>query len=795
VDQKTTIWQKLAGRCKDVFGSEDSKARYDNSRAKDRLREIDPLIESIGGDGFITAEGLDFLVRQARSRGVAREETELHVHDIVQRRKWRWMVADGTKLVSDDLRTCGGCGRLATEASAKNCGACGKPLHVSCPRCKVLVPTEYDECRSCGFHTGDLQYVEDLLRRGRERLETADFMAALECFEAALRQWGNWEPAVQARQEARKRQAALQRVESLLKERKGEAAEAVLQSYHGAYSTAGTANVRDRIASCLREAAKAYEHAETLRREGRAEDSFEYYQRALSFCSDFQPAFRALTTLPPPPPPQLEVTTVAGGLRLNWGTPPARGALRYRILRKANGTPAHARDGALLGEVSGTRYDDVSPTSGIPWYYAVFTEREGISSTTAASSGPHLTVADVRNVQLTPGDRTIALTWLPPDGCTRVEVWRGEGREVIGPADGTRVHVQGRRALDVDLENGTAYGYLIVAVFPDPTEPGAELRSPGVRHRVVAAAPPPPVRDLRVRRENGIFLMTWSEPTAARVEVRCTTIRPSASAGQVFSLADVGFLGAPVSTASAGRARATLSGEGEVFLTPLSIAGDTAVVGETVCVTALDDITELAARSNGWVITLTWNWPPKAREVLVCYSHDRFPSGPTDPRSHRVRVTRQEYQRHGCWEMRSKARTRHYFMVFVKADGAEAYSSGVGVCEAMGQQITVTYRLAGRGGLLGWGRGNLAVELECGERNRLTGLQIVGKRDAPPLSPRDGILLAAVDELRFEKGKAQIDIPPEHHRSGLYVKLFFQDAAQSQELRLLPGSGEELRLD
>jgi hypothetical protein len=154
-DQASSVRQNLAGRCKDVFRTPGEKERYDNSLATENLGRLDALIHLSGETGVVTAESLDFLVRQALELKIPREDAEDYVRAFAHRRKWRWLVAKGARLASDELRTCGACGRLAQDPAARNCGACGEPLTLACPQCGASVPTQNAACAGCGFRTGD----------------------------------------------------------------------------------------------------------------------------------------------------------------------------------------------------------------------------------------------------------------------------------------------------------------------------------------------------------------------------------------------------------------------------------------------------------------------------------------------------------------------------------------------------------------------------------------------------------------------------------------------------------------
>lgn len=94
----------------------------------------------------------------------------------------------------------------------------------------------------------------------------------------------------------------------------------------------------------------------------------------------------------PPSPSRLTVRPIPGGLRLNWDPAPVPG-VRYRVLRKASSAPGDEGDGELVAQTGETQADDVTIPPSVPWYYAVFSLKNGLASRVPAHSGPHLIVA------------------------------------------------------------------------------------------------------------------------------------------------------------------------------------------------------------------------------------------------------------------------------------------------------------------------------------------------------------------------------------------------------------------
>jgi hypothetical protein len=93
----------------------------------------------------------------------------------------------------------------------------------------------------------------------------------------------------------------------------------------------------------------------------------------------------------PPAPSRLNIQAISGGLRLSWDPVPLPG-VRYRVLRKASSVSGDEGDGEVVATTGQTRADDFAVPPAVPWYYAVFSLKNGLASRVPAHSGPHLIV-------------------------------------------------------------------------------------------------------------------------------------------------------------------------------------------------------------------------------------------------------------------------------------------------------------------------------------------------------------------------------------------------------------------
>jgi hypothetical protein len=797
-DTDSSVRNTLAGICKSLFQNDQEKVKYDNFLAVEAMDTLKARLELAGSDNFIGRDELDALVRQARQLGVSAEDALAYIEDHAAARKWG-LHRDSAALPSETFKLCGFCSELAPPTASK-CPRCGESLEINCPRCSTPNPSSQEACQSCGCRIGDAPLVKALLQEG-ERLSLAgDSPGALLCFDKALLYWPGWKPASEARQrvEAKRleRENALAEVDSLAQARKLTAARSALDRFERTHGAAGLDDLRRRLQDGLARAESTFRDGENQQRAGRAEAALDRYEEALAACTDFEPALRAMAASPPPPPTALQVAPTASGFRLAWQPPATTRSLAFRIVRKAGGAPQGLEDGESLAEIRGAMLDDASVPVGIPWFYAVFSQRGGIPCHQPATGGPHLRTSEVDDFELVAGNGDVTLSWTPPPGCRRIEIWRRQGAIPDRPGDGTALTVAGNSAHDTGLANGALYGYRIVAIFADPSRPHGEIATPGRTAMATPVAPPAAVMDLAASRTGKNVLLSWTPILGATIQIRQTSRLPEYSPGLVLPSSQADRFGALVPGATGNGAQATLTGQGRIFFVPLTVVSGTAVAGKAAEVTTLDAVTQLNVRRTGSHLAMTWDWPAGTEEVVVAWMHDRYPEDPRQAQGQQARVTRREYDRTGCWLLQNVERRPHYISVFAKVPEGDLYSPPARIVETLGQGASVSYRVAVKKSLLrriveeAW----LELTSNGGDGLVLPALVVVGKAQTVPISPRDGEVLLEVNSLRFERGKALLRLPAQSWPSRPYVKLFFQDAAAAREIRLLPAEKERLQI-
>lgn len=786
-DAVSSARKQLAGECTSLFASDDLRRRYDNSLAFEVMEGFKSTLETMVVNSVLLPEQLRHIVEQAVAVGAQSDVAQEYILDYAAQRKWV-VVAEACRPVN--VRFCGQCSALAAP-DAHACVNCGQLLELDCPRCKARVPTQFAACSSCGFHIANAHVVTAQLREAQRRSAAGEIDEALEAVRQGLLLWEGWEPLVEERRriEARKKQhdATAAALDGLVQARKLYEARRLLERAARDFGPAAFESQQRQVAEGTRRADALVTRGETARRAGNTSEAVRFFEEALAACIDAEAAVNALNTCPPEAPRDARVRPLGKGFRLEWTM---AGTSRYRIYRRAGGRPTGPSDAVRVGEVAGASYDDIEVESGVPWYYAVFAVRGEVLSASAALAGPCVATADVEHVQVTPGDGSLTLQWSVPPNAARVEVWRQVGREPSRRGDGQQVASTLTGVQDTGLQNGTTYGYLIHVVYADQARTGEAPASGGFRVRATPVAPPRMVSDLRAQDANGIVQLTWTPVPGALVELRWTDGPSGGVAGTVIARATTDRYGALIPPSSSGSASWTPGRQGVFRVTPITVSGDVATIGREALITTVVEVAQLRSQVVGRTIVLTWQWPAGVEDVMVRWSSDGFP-GIVDAQG--AKVSRRVYETKQSWDIQVAKPSRHYITVFTKAPGVEVYSAGRQLLEAMGDVAQVTYQVKIRKTLFGRLEG-AAIELTSNRSAALRGVVVRAKAALPPVAPTDGYEVLSLDEVMLHQGSASIPLSPQHLDGRSYIKLFFRDARSSQDVKLLPGPPEKLRL-
>lgn len=794
IDPVSTARQDLTGKCKALFKDQESKEKYDNTVAMEVMNDFSCHLKLAGGDGILDVFEIQGIIQQAVESGVAKDLALEFIEDYCSKHNLK-VQRDVEKAIERN-RTCGFCRTVATNPDDKRCHSCGKELVLPCPRCGQPTPTEDESCAKCGFHTGDLPFLESLLKEAGLMVAAGDFADALRQIDKVLVHCPDWDRALEARKKATEgletSSKALASIESLVRARKFEAAFTALSRLRDTGITAPADDLKRKVDVGTGDARRLYEEGQAHLKAGRQNDAVVCFIRSLDVCVDFSPAVAALAKLPPPAPTGFNVAVGAHAASLSWNAISAAGTVSYKVVRKSGGKPLNPDDGQELCNVLETRCDDTGMTPGTPWHYSVYSVRGGVCSSAAATSGPHLRVADVESPRVECGDGTVSISFRRPGGCQNIEVSRFQGMSVPAGTSGRPVPLSGNSIHEQGLTNDTDYCYRIVACFRDPINPSAIVRSPGVSVCARPVAPPPAIMNLIATRSGQDVSLSWTPPARGSVQVVLAQSVKGIATGSSLPLSDVEQLGKPVALAGSSSARVKLDGQGRYYFVPLSVMGTMAVVGKPAVVTLLDEVTALSSSRQGNAISLSWDWPEGAQDVLVVWSYSARPLDPAGPFDGSAACSRATYDVAAHWELRNALPKKHFFTIFVHDPRNGIYSGGASIIESTGLETRVSYQVRTKKALLTRAVQEAWVEFKGPNALTLPSMVAALNPSRPPLRASDGREVGQAASLVLTDGVGRLNIDVSAGKG--FVKVFFKEASDARDIRLMPAAQENLEV-
>jgi hypothetical protein len=744
---------KLLGHCLKIFDDEAQRAKYDSSLASERLKDIEDHARTAGaGEKRLRAAVSDELIRLGRKKGLSQEEVVAVLVEIAAQGKWVLEVPAAAP--SPSPACCGNCGDLGAPG-AKGCPACGMPYEIACPKCKAINPTAAQICCnvSCRFEVGNMHLAERSLRSAkaiqREDPRRASVLAA-----EALGYWPGHPEAATLKADLDRAEAEIQILEQAIRKAIGERTfEAIHRPLadlaRQAPDQPELAEWRRHTDRALAETAGHVTRARAHETAGRIDEALSAFDAALAVCTDCQAAKDGQNRCPPAAPTNLRVTATVTGVSLNWNASPTRGRLEYLVVRRSGSPPTRPSDGETVVRTPGLTYLDAAAEPGKHLYYAIFTERGTARSHQSTSAGPLVRPAEVADLKAIARDGAVTLQWTPPPGATAVEVWRMIASPPSGRGVGFKVTaVTLASATDTVLTNNVVYGYRVVAVF-NGTD-GRAVLSGGITISSMPSKPPQPVKDLSVVRLADEFQATWTSPSIANVQLRILEQRPLLKYGDLVSCLSLTTLGRIVPASGPGRANGKLDQKGIAFLLPITILGDTAVIGRSIPLTWVDDVEQLKVAVDGGEFSATWRWPKGVDSVLATWRPDDYPSSPTDPKAKQHRCARSEYDRHGGLRRPLPATDRFFVAVYasVECGGEWQFASGA----APGARAIVNSALCCRAAYrilaerrFGFLRtGQHVLELNVDNAVELPELVLVAKSGGMPLDPTNGVVVLRI---------------------------------------------------
>lgn len=611
--------------------------------------------------------------------------------------------------------------RTHESAERGQCAVCGAKLYLQCPSCGKKAPANADRC-ACGFQISELQFFEDYCRAARNALAELDFAEA-------ERQLGNAKLAHPGHPN-------LAALESQIKKEKG-VYEKPLNELDklinaGMYMKAQAEMARLavqmpklRLDSRRKKVTDALDVAQKRMPPSMAApaDRANRCMEILQIVKDFKPAIDMLQMIPPRPPQNLSGTARDDGKLsciLSWSAAGDKG-VTYQVVRKREGMPTKPADGDILArDLSALEFKDTTLLPGVSYGYAVFACRYGAYSPAATCEVENFSDLDVKTVRAYAENGVCHFIWALPANCIGVRVIRRKNALPMPYLTVGSVIVADRVQAnfdDVDVENGTDYGYRLQCIYPDKN--GFKY-SPGVTYMLRPDAPPESVRNVRSTIEGRTVTISWYPPDLVQRSVVVREARGPGIVGikgqdlpasEINAMLGSGRVFANTNS-SAKTCKFEIPANSVISLAVITFSGSRGIVSEVVQASSVErcEIDKSSTRVEGDRLIIHLSNLPKNLERLY-YSvnkkvDSRIPYATIDDaKDGRMQVcTVSDYVRDGMIVIERVPKTDLYITVIGQhkmPDSTVVYSAPAMHKVNNNPKQKVTYQMSWGGGLFG----------------------------------------------------------------------------------------------
>jgi hypothetical protein len=785
---EVTLANILCGHCLRIFKSDSERAKYDESLRRAVFEDIKHLVDIAAEvSRELDARQLDQIMRDARQKKLNPEETLLAIKEYASQKKYSIVMPAGLIDAIHQLRRCGYCKQL-NEADSKFCAYCSKPLQEPCPRCAKLVASDDMACRVCGFPTGNRSYVEVLLSDAEQARKEREYKAAMDQIEQARLIWpmdGNdalpqkvksLEAAIGSEYEAQ--EALARKMETAIQQKRYYEARNLLGPLQKAMPI-GSQQLEQCRRTIDEEIGRAEEKLARVRRMRNVnpEDLIGAYQEVLSICRDCQEAREMLAKTPPSSPSHLQATVTGRLVHLSWTASQSQG-VKYRVVRKDRSRPVSVNAGKELATVEGTVYDDLTGEVGIPYFYAVFADREGVYSKNGALlDEPVMLLQEVDKPTVRVSDRQVQLSWEAPPNVHKVVVKRSEKDYPVSIEDGELISAVDRsKVLDSRVQNERRYYYTIFCQFRDMA--GKLRATSGVRVEAIPQTPPSPIKKVEFSASGSIgkrkVRLQWPPVGKGNVIIVKSDKPTGLEHGSVIARDDLLRYGS-VLESNSNQAIDEINHLGVYYYVPVVVFQGMAYIGQEHNYVCVEDVSELKVHNLGHALRLQWRWPPNCNEVVIVYSHSGWPELNRGDAT-KASLTRAEYELQGHFDIVNPKKADYYIVVFAVIGQGEhkamAYGEHVGARQrvSLGNRIVLEYEIK-----RSWPIRKTSLELRMKGEGTLPAIVLISKQHALPLNKDDGEIVLRLEPRQVGKGQLSFEISDVHIHRQSFARLFLED--------------------
>ena len=789
---KTEAITGLHVEVKNIFKTEKTRRRYDNSLELEQYKIIKESVKAIAQNSsnkILYAKQFAEILKEAQSSGIKDIEKAQQVIS-----KYAKDVGLSPEVIDIEVFkqkiSCPQCNTI-NDRSQEKCSNCGCSLRIQCPSCNLVSAITDKACSQCSFPIGNEPNVRNYLKEARKLIDDKLYDEGLTYLNFARQEWSTIPPRplnddlskaianyFREIEQIKQKQITLEKqLQNAIDDSRYYEARSLVKQIQNEASSTNTTNEQKLIEAKIKQAETELLKAREIERQGK--DPIGAYQNVLWICKDCKQAKDALAKTPPLAPSGLRARRGNKIVSLTWNQSDSKN-VSYTIVRKYASRPISSSDGEKLATVSSTTYDDTKIQVGIPIYYGVYTNREGVLSTTAANlKTPVFLIGEVSNAVAQAKNQEAHISWQPPDNVSVIQIYRST-KPLDNPKQGKSLEVIGKSQLaDRNLENGQKYYYTIYSVFQDYN--GNLVTSSGVTVEAIPVDPPKPIDKLTIEvistSPTRKLKLSW-EPSNKGDGVILESDRHPDFYSNILPQGALSEYG-KILEGNKQSVTTTIQTTGIVYFTPVLLFQKTAYLGKTVEYVNVDDVTNLKVQKQKKLLQLYWDWPQNCKKAVITYSYDDFPVSDRDSGATSIDITKAQYELRGHYPLKTSVEKDHFIVVrtVLEQDGKSFVASGLSKSArarvSLSSNITIQYKIGRKRKL--FGKGELILTLKTQGTGKIPQLVLISKQGGIPIRKTHGssVLEIPATNLSEDNMTLSFEIPGNFKQS--FGKLFLVD--------------------
>ena len=296
--------------------------------------------------------------------------------------------------------------------------------------------------------------------------------------------------------------------------------------------------------------------------------------------------------------------------------------------------------------------------------------------------------------------------------------------------------------------------------------------------------------------EDDLFEAEWSFEGNEKIVLYCTDQRTSFQYGDIVDIEKVKEMLQPLDLISSSKnsCRFRIKGKQTYTVIPVTVKHNTAVIGEHAAAVKLEKIT---VKSTEWInsdLHIRIEWPEDAVSVLVLYGNDNYAKSLEDRVGKTSRsISKKQFEADQALILKNIEKKDYYITLYsaCRVNGELIYSEGTRLSFSNRPKADIQYTIRIKGFL------SKQVEVEFKSTHPsflLPDIDIISKQNSVPVYSNSGSVVRHIPEQTVEGSHTEI-FDMKSFPKGSYIKAFFTDENQNDEMSLRPAYGTNFKVN